>query len=263
MRTGLIERFKTDFQIEEARYAYAEDFLNTYVAAQIKNLREDRELSQERLAELVGTKQSGISRLENVNYSSWKVETLRKLARALGVRLRISFEEFGTLILEIETFDKNLAPRRFEDDPTFKEPAVKEPEPEEVYATTTENAGATPPATWGAAATTGRRNSLTQLALGQAGDDISWQGNSHEVANQIATRYQGMNQPIVRESRGVAQTLPEAISSKGAISATTADIQSRGLTRTHRGKVIPITRGRRGRTAWRYGRTSRSNLRGA
>src|ERR1017187_6580938 len=90
MRHELVERMKRDFQDEEARYAYVEDFMNSHIAIQIKGVRKFRQLSQEQLAKRFGTQQSGISRLENVNYSSWEVETLRKVARALGVRLRIS-----------------------------------------------------------------------------------------------------------------------------------------------------------------------------
>jgi ribosome-binding protein aMBF1 (putative translation factor) len=89
----LLERLKEDFQNEEARYAYAESVANAYISEQIKKLREDRGLSQEELAALIGTKQSGISRLQSRDYSAWKVETLRKLAKAFGVRLRISFED--------------------------------------------------------------------------------------------------------------------------------------------------------------------------
>jgi transcriptional regulator with XRE-family HTH domain len=120
---NLLDRLRETFQDESARYAYAEDFLNCSIAAQIKALREDQELSQEELAEMIGTRQSGISRLENVNYTAWKVETLRKVARALGVRLRISFEEFGSLSSEIEEFrPEKLGRRKFEDDPVFQEP---------------------------------------------------------------------------------------------------------------------------------------------
>lgn len=126
----LLDQLREDFKNEDARYAYAEGFLNASIAAQIKTLR--GEMSQEVLADRVGTKQSGISRLENVNYSAWKVETLRKLARAFGLRLRISFEEFGTLIPEIENFRRGtLQRRKFEEDPAFKEPTgVEEPEQE-------------------------------------------------------------------------------------------------------------------------------------
>jgi transcriptional regulator with XRE-family HTH domain len=116
----LLEHLNRDFKDEDTRYGYAESFLNAFVAAQIKELREGQSMSQQQLAEAIGTKQSGISRLENVNYSSWKVDTLRKLARALGVRLRISFEEFGTLVHEVENFRKDrLRRHKFADDPVF------------------------------------------------------------------------------------------------------------------------------------------------
>lgn len=106
---------------EEYRYAYAEDFLNTYIATQIKVLRDEREMKQEDLAQAIGTKQSGISRLENVNYSNWKTETLKKLARAFGVRLRISFETFGSLLSEDAEFSREALKRpKFEDDSVFK-----------------------------------------------------------------------------------------------------------------------------------------------
>jgi len=107
LRNHLVE----EFQDEDARYAYADSFLNTRVAAQIKALREQRGLTQQALAEAVGTQQGGISRLENVNYSSWKTETLRKLARALGVRLHISFETFSDLLDDVETFERRSLER--------------------------------------------------------------------------------------------------------------------------------------------------------
>jgi transcriptional regulator with XRE-family HTH domain len=124
----LLERLKVDFQSEDARYAYADAVINAFVSAQIKALREDRELSQEDLAELIGTKQSGISRLEKTDYSSWKIETLRRLARAFGVRLRISFEEFGTLANDVAGFNEsNLLPQKFENDPAFKKISATRP----------------------------------------------------------------------------------------------------------------------------------------
>jgi transcriptional regulator with XRE-family HTH domain len=77
-------------------------------------------MTQGELAERLGTQQPGIARLENVNYSAWKVETLRKLARALNVRLKITFEEWGTLPSEIENFRKDALKRApFLKDPVF------------------------------------------------------------------------------------------------------------------------------------------------
>jgi transcriptional regulator with XRE-family HTH domain len=115
------KKLRHDLGDVEARYAYADTVTNAFMAAQIKGLREARGLSQEELAELVGTKQSGISRIERSDYSTWKVETLRKLARAFGVRLRVRFESFGTLLHEVADFsDKSLLPCKFEDDPAFR-----------------------------------------------------------------------------------------------------------------------------------------------
>lgn len=117
---ALISQLRQSFSDEDYRNAYAESFLNSYVAAQIKVLREDYPMTQGELAEKIGTQQPGIARLENVNYSAWKVETLRKLARALNVRLKITFEEWGTLPGEIEGFQKeNLTRAPFQKDPIF------------------------------------------------------------------------------------------------------------------------------------------------
>lgn len=112
-----------EFQDENYRYAYAEDFLNTSIATQIVALREQRGLNQTKLGELIGTKQPGVSRLEDVNHSTWKTETLKRIARALGVRLRISFETFGTLLIEDESFSRDFLQRpEFKDDPAFNVP---------------------------------------------------------------------------------------------------------------------------------------------
>lgn len=115
----VLERLKT-LKDEESRYAYADAVTNAFLAGQVKKLQEARDLTQEQLAALIGTKQSGISRWLNTGFSTCKVETLRKFAKAYGVRLRISFEEFGTLPTDVGEFTKKrLVPRKFEDDPAF------------------------------------------------------------------------------------------------------------------------------------------------
>src|SRR3984957_12543788 len=122
----LVQELKTDLYNEEARYVYVDTVANAFIAAQIKALREDRGLTQADLADLTGTKQSGISRLQRADYSAWKVETLRKLARAFGVRLRIRFEEFGTITDDIAGFNEgNLVPRKFSEDPIFTPSATE------------------------------------------------------------------------------------------------------------------------------------------
>jgi transcriptional regulator with XRE-family HTH domain len=110
-----------EFREKEYREAYADEFLNTYVATQIRVLREQREMTQHELAEVIGTHQAGISRIENVNYSGWGIRTLKKVARALGCRLHISFETYGSLLEEGAAFARETLRRpSFEDDPEFR-----------------------------------------------------------------------------------------------------------------------------------------------
>ena len=109
--SDLREKLKSEFQDEEYRYAYAESFLNTKIAAQIKTIREQRGKTQAEVGLSIGTKQSGYSRFEDINHSVWKTDTLWSIAKALGVRLNISFETFGSLIGDKEAFSKRTLER--------------------------------------------------------------------------------------------------------------------------------------------------------
>lgn len=59
------------------------------IAFQIIALREKAGLTQKQLADLVGTKQSNISRLESADYTSYTLKTLDKITKALKARLEI------------------------------------------------------------------------------------------------------------------------------------------------------------------------------
>jgi ribosome-binding protein aMBF1 (putative translation factor) len=62
------------------------------IARQVIRLRMDQGLSQQALAERVGTTKSAISRLESGHHPS-TVATLNKIALAFGARLVVSFEK--------------------------------------------------------------------------------------------------------------------------------------------------------------------------
>jgi transcriptional regulator with XRE-family HTH domain len=104
------------FEDKEYANAYVADFLNAAIATQIKVLREDRNLSQKQLAELTEMKQSRISLMENVNYSSWSLATLRRLAAAFDVSLNVSFEAFSKTISEISSFSRESLQRKSRDE---------------------------------------------------------------------------------------------------------------------------------------------------
>lgn len=117
----LIERLREEFQDEDARHIYAEDLLNTYIATQIKVLREKAGWTQAELAERAGMKQERISVLEDVNYSSWTANVLKRIAKAFDLRLSIKIESFGSYLEDLENFNRESLKRpSFKDDPAFQ-----------------------------------------------------------------------------------------------------------------------------------------------
>ena len=112
----LTNTLKTEFLDKEYAHAYTEDFLNASIATQIKVLREQKEWTQDELATHAGMQQARISLLENVNYSSWSINTLRKLAKAFDLTLRVTFENFSTRIRDIEGFSREALQRTSRED---------------------------------------------------------------------------------------------------------------------------------------------------
>ena len=119
---NLIEEFRD----KDYRESYAEDYLHSFIAMQFQAVREQRKMTQQELADSIGTKQTAISRLENVNNRSRNIRLLEKAAYALGCRLRVSLETFGSLVTdEGPNFSRAMLERAsFDDDPAFK-PALR------------------------------------------------------------------------------------------------------------------------------------------
>ena len=72
------------------------------VASLIKELREFRKLRQTDLAELCDMKQSAVSRIEQASYSRWNIDTLWRIAKALDLRMRITFEPMEDIIKQYQ-----------------------------------------------------------------------------------------------------------------------------------------------------------------
>ena len=70
--------------------------VNADVARMLYDLRKNAGLSQSELAELVGTTQSVISRLEDADYEGHSLPMLRRIATALNKRLEIRFVSLRT-----------------------------------------------------------------------------------------------------------------------------------------------------------------------
>jgi predicted transcriptional regulator len=73
------EEVQQELKNNEAEYKIIEEIITA---------RQEKKLTQKDLAELVGTRQSNISRLESGNYNP-TLEFLNKIARAIGKELEI------------------------------------------------------------------------------------------------------------------------------------------------------------------------------
>jgi transcriptional regulator with XRE-family HTH domain len=111
-----------DFYNPEFRHEYTDEFLQIRVASQIRAIREQRGWTQNQLAEESGMKQSRISAMENVNYSSWSIRTLRRLAKAFDVALNVEFKTFGERLVDdmIPFSREHLEKVAFAEDPIFQ-----------------------------------------------------------------------------------------------------------------------------------------------
>jgi len=97
----LVKTLAKEFNNKEYAHAYMDDFSNIAIAAQIKVLREQRGWTQKQLADAAEMKQERVSVLEDVNYDAWTIKTLRKLAKAFDLTIKISFEKFSSGILDV------------------------------------------------------------------------------------------------------------------------------------------------------------------
>ena len=74
----------------ERKASLQDERVNTEVARMIYELRNEAGLKQKELAELIGTTQSVISRLEDSDYNGHSLSMLSKIAKALNQQLKVS-----------------------------------------------------------------------------------------------------------------------------------------------------------------------------
>lgn len=73
------------------------------IAEQLIALRKRRGLDQTQLAEMIGTQQPAISRVEKADYQNWSFSTLHKIADAQDARIRVSIQPAEDVLKEYET----------------------------------------------------------------------------------------------------------------------------------------------------------------
>lgn len=85
------DRIREDMKDPDFAQGYAEASEAWDFVIQLARLRRERGLTQEQLAEMVGTKQQNIARIENPAYDGHSLSLLRRVARALGMVVHVEF----------------------------------------------------------------------------------------------------------------------------------------------------------------------------
>ncbi len=114
------EKLLENLKDKEYRKAFVESHINNGVAFQIRTMRGD--LTQEDLGKLAGMKQTQICRLENPNYGSFTLKTLKEIAAAFDVALIVRFVPFSELVKwDLNLSAQTLLVESFDKDPYFQE----------------------------------------------------------------------------------------------------------------------------------------------
>lgn len=88
---------RTKWRSMEYRHAYMEAAIEQGIAWQIKFNRERRSLSQSALADMIGSHQSAISRIEDPSYGRHSLDTLVKIANAFDCALQVRLIPYSKL----------------------------------------------------------------------------------------------------------------------------------------------------------------------
>lgn len=104
------------------RDAFVTSYIDQGIPFQIKALREQRDWTQEQLAEYSRMAQTRISLLENPNNKGITLKTLKALASAFDVGLIVRFVPYGDIVhWDLALSSESLRVPSFKDDPYFKE----------------------------------------------------------------------------------------------------------------------------------------------
>lgn len=108
MITDKEQQIRDSFVEKAYREALAVEHVNTTLAIQIRQLREQRYGKQAALAQRLGKHQETISQWENPDYGRYSLTSLKKLAAAFDVALLVKFISFNELAKDMV----NLSPAR-------------------------------------------------------------------------------------------------------------------------------------------------------
>lgn len=98
MSTNIVRNdLLANLEDKEYRELFVAEHINRTVSFQIRATREAQDMKQAELGEKVGMAQGRISLLEDANYGSLTINTLKRIANALDVALIVRFVPFTQL----------------------------------------------------------------------------------------------------------------------------------------------------------------------
>ncbi len=105
------------FQDKDYRDIFVEEHIGVGLAHQIRALRDKYGWTQEELGIRAGKKQPVIAQLENPDYGSYTLKTLKTLASAFDVALQVNFVSFRDLIKRAANLTPEIiAPKGYEEE---------------------------------------------------------------------------------------------------------------------------------------------------
>lgn len=108
---NLAEAIRRELASDEALAAAVDnERFNISVGAAIHEARTRAGMTQQKLAERVGMRQSAIARLENAEYDGHSLKTLQRIANALGTRVEVVFLEQSATksVVSVEEFSVDI-----------------------------------------------------------------------------------------------------------------------------------------------------------
>ncbi len=119
------EKLIDELKNKEYRDAFVSEHIDTGIPFQIRALREQRKWSQEEFARHAKKQQAAVSRLENPNYGSSTLTTLKEIASTFDVALIVRFVPISELVeWELNLSTESLKAVSFNEDSYFQEKEV-------------------------------------------------------------------------------------------------------------------------------------------
>ena len=105
------------FQDKDYRDIFVEEHISVGLAHQIRALRDKYGWTQKELGNRAGKKQPVVAQLENPDYGSYTLKTLKTLASAFDVALQVNFVSFSDLVKRAANLTPEIiAPKGYEEE---------------------------------------------------------------------------------------------------------------------------------------------------